>query len=57
MPESTAGKALVTGLNVSADLRTNTLVMSGIAESLALSEILIKDLERPWLWAKPKFVC
>jgi type II secretion system protein D len=46
VPESTSGKALVNGLNVSADLRTNTLVMSGLAESLALAEILIKDLDR-----------
>ncbi|MDP6637501.1 MAG: secretin N-terminal domain-containing protein [Phycisphaerae bacterium] len=46
VPESASGKALVNGLNVSADLRTNTLVMSGLAESLALAEVLIKDLDR-----------
>ena len=46
VPESASGKALVSGLNVSADLRTNTLIMSGLAESLALAEVLIKDLDR-----------
>ncbi|MDP6047753.1 MAG: secretin N-terminal domain-containing protein, partial [Phycisphaerae bacterium] len=46
VPESASGKALVSGLNVSADLRTNSLVMSGLAESLALAEVLIKDLDR-----------
>jgi len=45
-PESASGKALVNGLNISADLRTNSLVMSGLAESLALAEVLIKDLDR-----------
>ena len=45
-PESTSGKALVTPLNVSADVRTNTLVLSGIEESLALAEIVLKDLDR-----------
>ncbi|MBT3202301.1 MAG: hypothetical protein HN350_20570, partial [Phycisphaerales bacterium] len=46
VPESASGKALVSGLNLSADLRTNTLVLSGLPESLALAEILIKDLDR-----------
>ena len=46
VPKSTSGKALTGGLNISADLRTNTLVMAGLAESLALAEILIKDLDR-----------
>ncbi|MCX5682971.1 MAG: hypothetical protein NT049_04725, partial [Planctomycetota bacterium] len=45
-PESTSGKALVNVLNISADLRTNTLVLSGIEESLALAEAVIKDLDR-----------
>ncbi|MDP6542500.1 MAG: secretin N-terminal domain-containing protein [Phycisphaerae bacterium] len=46
VPKSASGKALTAGLNVSADLRTNTLVIAGLAESLALAEILIKDLDR-----------
>jgi len=45
-PESLAGKALVHPFNVSADLRTNTLVLSGIEESVALAELIIRDLDR-----------
>jgi type II secretion system protein D len=45
-PESTSGKALTNVLNVSADIRTNTLVMSGKAESLKLAELVATDLDR-----------
>ena len=45
-PESTTGKALVHRFNVSADLRTNTLVVSGLEESIALAELIVKDLDR-----------
>jgi type II secretion system protein D len=45
-PESASGKALVNPFNVSADERTNTLVMSGVEESLVLAELVIKDLDR-----------
>ncbi|MFB3892666.1 MAG: secretin N-terminal domain-containing protein [Phycisphaerae bacterium] len=45
-PESTSGKGLVNPLNVSADLRTNTLILSGMAETLALAELIVKDLDR-----------
>jgi len=45
-PESASGKALVNPFNVSADERTNTLVMSGLEESLVLAELVIKDLDR-----------
>jgi type II secretion system protein D len=45
-PESVSGKALVSPLNVSADLRTNTLVLAGNNESLALGELILKDLDR-----------
>ena len=45
-PESVSGKALVNPLNVSADERTNTLVLSGLEESLALADLVIKDLDR-----------
>ncbi len=44
-PESTVGKALVHPLNISADLRTNTIILSGIEESLALAEVVVKDLD------------
>ncbi len=46
VPESVSGKALVHPLNVSADTRTNTLVLSGLEESLALAELIVKDLDR-----------
>ncbi len=46
VPESISGKALVHQLNVSADVRTNTLLLSGLAESLALAELIVKDLDR-----------
>ncbi len=45
-PESVTGKALTNPLNVSADLRTNSLVLSGIEESLALADLVIQDLDR-----------
>jgi type II secretion system protein D len=45
-PESASGKALVNPFNVSADERTNTIVMSGIEESLALADLIVKDLDR-----------
>jgi type II secretion system protein D len=45
-PENTSGKALVDVLNVSADLRTNSVVVSGSEESVALAELLIHDLDR-----------
>lgn len=45
-PESISGRALTTPFNVSADVRTNTLVLSGTEESLALAQLVIKDLDR-----------
>ncbi len=45
-PESITGKALVNVLNVSADPRTNTLVLSGLEETLALAELVVHDLDR-----------
>ncbi len=45
-PDSVTGKALTNPLNVSADLRTNSLVLSGIEESLALADLVIQDLDR-----------
>ncbi|MBM4017165.1 MAG: hypothetical protein FJ288_02375 [Planctomycetes bacterium] len=45
-PESVVGKALVNPFNVSADLRTNSVVMSGLEESLALAELIVRDLDR-----------
>ncbi len=45
-PDSASGKALTNPLNVTADLRTNSLVLSGLEESLALADLVIKDLDR-----------
>ena len=45
-PDSVSGKALVNPLSVSADLRTNSLVLSGQEESLALADLIIQDLDR-----------
>ena len=45
-PDSVSGKALTNPLNVSPDLRTNSLVLSGLEESLALAEIIVTDLDR-----------
>ncbi len=45
-PASTAGKALVNQLNVSPDVRTNMIVLSGQEESVALAEVLTRDLDR-----------
>ena len=44
-PDSVSGKALVHPLNVSADVRTNTLVLSGLEESLALAELIVSQLD------------
>ncbi len=45
-PDTVSGKALVYQFNVSADTRTNSLIMSGIEESLALADLVVKDLDR-----------
>ncbi|MFW6065282.1 MAG: secretin N-terminal domain-containing protein [Planctomycetota bacterium] len=45
-PESMTGKALTHSLSISADVRTNTLVLAGVEESLALAELIVKDLDR-----------
>jgi type II secretory pathway component GspD/PulD (secretin) len=45
VPESVSGKALVNPLNVSPDPRTNTLVLSGLEESLALAELIVRQLD------------
>ena len=45
-PESSSGQALVAGLNITADARTNALVVAGTDESVALATLLINDLDR-----------
>ena len=44
-PTKTEGKGLVRPLNVSADPRTNTLVLSGSVETLALAQRVIAELD------------
>jgi len=45
-PESESGRALTSPLNLSADMRTNTLILSGREETLALAALVIRDLDR-----------
>ncbi|HUU59500.1 MAG TPA: secretin N-terminal domain-containing protein, partial [Phycisphaerae bacterium] len=45
-PESEAGKGLVSPLSAAADMRTNTLILGGREETVALAEIVAKDLDR-----------
>ena len=45
-PETTAGKALVRELNVSADPRTNSLILAGEEEVIALAELLVADMDK-----------
>jgi type II secretory pathway component GspD/PulD (secretin) len=45
-PESMTGTALTHPLSISADVRTNTLVLCGVEESLALAELIVNDLDR-----------
>jgi len=45
-PTTASGKALVNPLAVSADERTNTLVVAGQTETLVLAELIIQDLDR-----------
>lgn len=45
-PDSLAGKALVSPVSISADPRTNTLIVAGGEESLALADLVIADLDR-----------
>jgi len=45
-PETESGKALVQPINLSADLRTNTIVLSGQEATVALALGLIEDLDR-----------
>jgi len=45
-PTTQPGRGLVKPLNVSADPRTNSLVLSGAADTLALAQRVIADLDR-----------
>jgi len=45
-PEGLVGQALTNVLNVTADARTNTLVLAGTEETVALAMVIVKDLDR-----------
>ena len=45
-PDSVSGKALVSPVAIAADLRTNTLIISGTEESLAFAELILHMLEK-----------
>jgi type II secretory pathway component GspD/PulD (secretin) len=45
VPEGVVGEALTNVLNVTADARTNALVLSGTEETVALAMVLVKDLD------------
>lgn len=47
VPETERGKALVYNVSVVADVRTNTLVVSGREEQLALVEEIVAKLDQP----------
>ncbi len=47
VPDSERGKALVYNLSVVADVRTNTLVVSGRAEQLSLVDNIVSTLDKP----------
>ncbi|MBI4719225.1 MAG: hypothetical protein HY763_15615 [Planctomycetes bacterium] len=47
VPEGLPGKALVYNIGVSADLRTNTLVVTGRPEQLDLAETIVRQLDTP----------
>ena len=47
VPEGDTGKALVYNVSIQSDLRTNTVIVTGRPEQLALAKRLISDLDRP----------
>ena len=45
-PETLTGEALTGVLNITADARTNTLILAGSEETLTLAMLIVKDLDR-----------
>jgi len=45
-PSNVSGKALVNPLSMAVDPRTNTLILAGMEETVALAEIVLRDLDR-----------
>jgi len=52
VPESTVGKALAFNVAVLADVRTNTLIVAGREDALALAEQIVLKLDRPGIGLK-----
>ncbi len=47
VPEGPLGRAMVYNIGISADVRTNTLIVSGRQEQLLLVEMIVGELDRP----------
>jgi len=47
VPEGSYGKALVYNVNVTTDVRTNTVIVAGRPEQLSLTEMVVAELDRP----------
>lgn len=47
VPEGLMGRALVYNISITADVRTNTLIVTGREEQLGLIELIIGELDRP----------
>ncbi len=58
MPVTATGQALAGEVAVSVDERTNTLLVAGPEEALALVEVLISDLDREQVgrWVEPRLI-
>jgi type II secretory pathway component GspD/PulD (secretin) len=58
LPESATGKALAGDIAISTDDRTNSLIVAGREESVALVEVLIADLDSDEVahWVEPTLI-
>ncbi|MCC6285342.1 MAG: hypothetical protein IT439_08585 [Phycisphaerales bacterium] len=58
MPSTTTGRALSGAIAVSVDERTNTLVIAGHEEGVALVEVILKDLDSSEVtnWVEPTII-
>ncbi|MEO0483338.1 MAG: secretin N-terminal domain-containing protein [Planctomycetota bacterium] len=58
LPSTTTGQALASEISVSVDERTNSLIVAGREEAVALVEVLIADLDsdRDSRWVEPAII-
>ncbi|HED52627.1 MAG TPA: hypothetical protein ENJ00_00290 [Phycisphaerales bacterium] len=58
LPSTAAGHALISNIALSVDERTNSLIVAGREESVALVEVLIKDLDTDQAsnWVEPTII-